>query len=132
MATDLSLYLGNKIARWLGGNAMPTAPVSIYTALFNGDPKGAGTEVTTTIDAGGRIAPAWTVPAVGTSNVLVSSADVNYGLSDGIATITHVGIFDAAAAGNLLSSKALAAPVSAVVGTPIKMLAGDLSFTIGS
>jgi len=132
MASDLSLYLGNKVARWLGGNAMPTAPTSIYTALFDGDPKGAGVEVTGDIDAGGRIAPTWTVPISGTDNVLESSADVDYGLADGAADITHVAIFDDDTAGNLLSSKVLAAPIAAVLGTPIKFLAGDLKFTIGT
>jgi hypothetical protein len=132
MSSDLSTYLGNKIARWLGGQAMPAAPASIYTALFNGDPKGAGTEVTVTIRAGGRLAPAWTVPASGVGNVLTSSADVDYGTAAGAATITHVGIFDAAASGNLLSSKILSSAISAVVGTPIKFLAGDLNFTIGT
>ena len=32
MASDLSKYLGNKVARWLAGQAMPTAPTALYVA----------------------------------------------------------------------------------------------------
>jgi hypothetical protein len=62
MASDLSTYFGNKIVRWLGGNAMPTAPANLYLALYNGDPKSGGTEVTTTIRVAGRITATFSVP----------------------------------------------------------------------
>jgi hypothetical protein len=136
MSSDLSAYLGNKIVRWLGGNAMPSAPGTIYLALFNGDPRSGGSEVTTTVDATGRKAIALTVPASGstpgTSNVLTSSADTDFGLSDASASITHVAVFDASSSGNRLASKALAVPIAATLGTPVKFLAGDITFTVGA
>lgn len=129
--SDLSTYFGNKIVRWLAGEAMPSAPADLYLALYDGDPKGAGVEVTTDVLAAGRLPIVWDVPASGTVNVLASDADVDYGLSDGAADITHVAVFDAQAAGNRLASKALASPVSVIVGTAVNFLAGDLVFTIG-
>lgn len=133
MASDLSQYLGNKICRWLAGNAMPTPPTSCYLALFNGDPKSGGTEVTTTISAGGRLAIDWDAISAGTDNVLTSDGDADFGDADGGASISHVAVFDAASAGNRLASKAVpGGPLAIAAGTGVNFLAGDLSFTIGS
>lgn len=134
MASDLSKYFGNKLCRYLAGSAMPTAPTTIYTALFNGDPKASGTEVTTTVLAAGRLAMPVTAPASNaTDNVLTSTADVDYGDSDGATSISHVAIFDAASGGNLLASKAVPGGTLTVAsGTGVKFLAGDLTFTLGS
>lgn len=130
--SDLSSYLGNKIVRWLGGNAMPTAPATLYCALFDGNPKSGGTEVTTVVRAAGRLAIPWTVPAAGTGMVLVNSGDVDFGGSDGDTDITHVAVYDDPAAGNLLASKALSSPKVVLTGAPVSIAAGDLSITAGS
>lgn len=134
MASDLSKYLGNKIARWIAGNAMPTAPTNVYIALFNGDPKSSGTEVTADIRAAGRIAIDWAaLLSNDTDNVLTSDADADFGPSDGDVTVTHAAVFDAASSGNLLASKALTgSPISVVTGQNVKFSSGDLSFTIGT
>jgi hypothetical protein len=133
MASDLSKYLGNKIARWLGGSAMPAAPAALYVAIFNGDPKASGAEVSSTINAGGRQTCTWTVPASNdTDNQLINSAACNYGASAGDTDATHVAMFDAQVGGKRIASKALPAPVSIVAGTPVSFEAGDLIFTIGS
>lgn len=132
MASDLSKYLGNKLARWIAGQAMPTAPTQIYLALFNGDPKASGTEVSTTVSSSGRKAVVWTVPASNdVDNTLVNSAAVDWGTSEGDTDITHVAAFDAASGGKRLASKALLAPVTVATGTPISFGAGDVSFVIG-
>lgn len=131
MASDLSTYLGNKIVRWLGANAMPSAPAALYLALFNGDPKGAGSEVTTTIRVAGRITAAFTVPASGATNTMSSSADADFGAAAGGATVTHVAVYDASSGGNQLASKSVGTnTVSA--GQDVKFSAGNLTFTIGS
>lgn len=130
--SDLSTYLGNKIARWLGGQAMPSAPASIYVALFNGDPKTSGVEVTTTIRPAGRLAASWNVPASGTDNIMDNSADVDFGAAQGAATVSYAAIYDAASAGNLLATKQLSGgPFNVTLGTVVKFLTGDLIFTIG-
>lgn len=132
MSSDLTTYFGNKIARWVGGNAMPTAPTSLKIGLYNGNPKTSGVEVTDTIRAAGRVTAAFTVPAVGTDNTLVNSAEVDFGDSDGdVASLTHAALFDQA--GNMLASKALTGgPFSVTSGSPVKYAVGNLSFAIGS
>ena len=135
MASDMSVYLGNKICRWLAGNAMPGAPAACYVALFNGNPKTSGAEVTATIRAAGRVAI--TVDAIaddGVDNQITNSATVDFAEAAGdVANLDYVGIFDAASGGHLLFSKALpGGPFAVATGTPVKFLTGDLTFTIGA
>jgi hypothetical protein len=133
MSSDLSTYLGNKIVRWLGGNAMPSAPATLYLALFNGNPKVSGVEVTTTIRAAGRLAVAWTVPAVGTDNEITTSLDADFGDADNDATLSYAALYDASTSGNLLASKLLpGGPFSVLAGSSVKFNAGNLTFTVGS
>jgi hypothetical protein len=135
MASDMSTYLGNKLCRWLAGNAMPAAPAACYAALFNGNPKAAGIEVTDTINAAGRVAIAFDAIADdGVDNEVTNSADVDFGDAAGdVANLDYVGIFDDQAAGNLLFAKALpGGPYAVSAGSPVKFLAGDLTFTIGA
>ncbi|MEJ2378807.1 MAG: hypothetical protein P8Y53_20800 [Pseudolabrys sp.] len=135
MASDMSVYLGNKVCRWLASNAMPAAPAACYAALFNGNPKVAGVEVTGTISAAGRVAIAFDAIADdGVDNEITNSADVDFGDAAGdVANLDYVGIFDDQAAGNLLFAKALpGGPYAVSAGTPVKFLAGDLTFTIGA
>lgn len=133
MASDLSTYLGNKIVRWLGGTTMPAAPATLYFALFNGDPKGAGVEVTDDVDAGGRLAVTWTVPAAGVDNELVNSADIDFGDSDSDTTLSYGALYDAASSGNLLASKALpGGPFTVTTGSAVKFNTGGVTFTVGS
>lgn len=133
MASDLSKYLGNKIARWLGGATMPSAPANIYVAIFDGDPRSGGTEVTTDIISSGRVAPTWTVPASNdTDNELVNDSDCDFGLSEGAVDASHVAIFDASTSGNMLGADELpGGPFSIIIGQAIKFEAGNLSFVIG-
>jgi hypothetical protein len=135
MASDMSVYLGNKICRWLAGNAMPGAPAACYVGLFNGNLKTSGAEVTDTINAAGRVAIIFDAIADdGVDNQITNSVDVDFGEAAGdVANLDYVGIFDAASAGNLLFSKALpGGPFAVAVGTPVKFLTGDLTFTIGA
>jgi hypothetical protein len=134
MASDLSKYLGNKLCLWLAGVDMPTAPVAIYAALFNGDPKAAGTEVTTTIRAAGRVAVDWdTIADDGTDNAITNATATDFGNADAGATVSHVALYDAASAGNLIASKTVVGgPLTVVAGAAVKFLAGDLTMTAGS
>lgn len=132
--TDLSLYFANKLLRWMAGNAMPSAPASVFMALYDGDPKSGGSEVTTTIRAAGRLALSFAALASGTGNVLTTNADVDFGPSDGsVPNLDHVAIFDASSSGNLLWARALpGAPYNVTPGTDVKFLTGDITFTAGS
>jgi hypothetical protein len=131
--TDISLYLGNKVLRWIAGNAMPAEPANVYLALFDGDPKGAGSEVTATIDATGRKAVSWATLASGTGNVLTSNADADFGDADSGADVSHVGLYDASSSGNLLGSHELVGgPYTITAGAPVNFPSGNITYTIGS
>jgi hypothetical protein len=134
MASDLSTYLGNAICLWLAGTNMPAAPANCYVALFNGDPKASGVEVTTDIRPAGRVAVDWDSISAGVDNVIVNDADVDFGNSDqDNVDVTHAALMDASSSGNVLCSKAVVGgPLVIEVGSPVKFLPGDLTFTIGS
>jgi len=131
MASDLSTWFGNKIVRWMGGQAMPAVPTSLLVGLFNGDPKSGGSEVTTSIRAAGRVTLGLTVPAAGTVNTLSLSGDADFGSSAGNATVTHVAVYDNA--GDFLCSKVLPGqPFSITAGSAVKFAQANLTFVIGS
>lgn len=134
MASDLSAYFGNKICRWLNGNAMPTAPTGLYIALFNGNPKTSGVEVGADINSGSpRQVVTFGVVASGADHLLTSNVAVDFGDSEGPATFSHIGLFDAASSGNLLASKATAGgPVSVLLNSSVKFQSGGITFNIGS
>jgi hypothetical protein len=133
MSSDLSTYLGNKVVRWIAGNAMPSAPATVYLALHDGNPKVSGVEVTTTVRAAGRLAVAWTVPASGVDNELTNSADADFGDADNDASLAYASIWDASSGGNLIASKALpGGPFSVLAGSSVKFNAGNITFTVGS
>jgi len=132
--SDLSAYIGNKFCRWLNNDSpMPTPPTGLFIALYNGNPKTTGTEVTTTVRTAGRVQCPFTTLALGADHTMSSSAAVDFGAAAGPTTLTHLAMFDAASAGNLIASKALvggALPV--VAGAGIKFLAGGITFNVGS
>lgn len=130
MASDLSTYLGNKVVRWIGGQAMPTAPASVALALFNGNPKAGGVEVTEDVRVAGRLNVSWTVPASGTDNELTNDAEADFGNSASDVTITHAALYDGS---NLLASKALPGqPFEVTTGSQVKFNVGSITFTVGS
>ena len=132
MSSDISGYLGNKILRWLAGNAMPSAPSTVYCGLFSGNPKTGGTEVTTSIRAAGRVAVSFSSLSSGTGTQIDNSADVDFGASDGSATLAYVGFFDASSGGNLLWSRALVGgPYAITASMPVKFNTGGIVFNCG-
>jgi hypothetical protein len=134
MASDLSKYMGNIICLWMAGTNMPSAPASVYAALFNGDPKTSGTEVTATIRPAGRVAVDWdSISADGADNLITNDSDVDFGNADADATVSHVALIDASTSGNIICSKAVpGGPLSILAGSLVKLLAGDLTFSVGS
>lgn len=130
--SDLSTYLGNKVLRWMAGNAFPSAPANCYLALFNGDPKAAGTEVTLSIDATGRKSITFDAIAAGTDNVLTNAAAVDFGEAEAAVSLSHVAVYDDPTAGNLLWTRALpGGPYAISLGTPVSFDVGNITFTCG-
>jgi hypothetical protein len=134
MASDLSPYLGNKIVRWLIGNAMPSAPSGLYMAFFDGNPKTSGVEVGDDINSSNPRQPVtFTSVASGAAHLLTSNIVVDWGNAEGPTSFSHVAIFDAASAGNLLFSKiANGAPIGVLAGSSVKFASGAVTLNVGS
>jgi hypothetical protein len=120
MTGSKSSYFGNKILRWIAGQAMPPAPTTVYLALFN-----SRAEVTTTVRVAGRAAIVWAVPASGTTNMMSPSADVDFGLARGGTEVDELRIYDAASSGNILYAMAIA-PTIIDAGDRVKVDVADL------
>lgn len=124
--SGLSTYFANAILNWIKSSAFPSDPANVYCALFDGDPTDAGsggTEVTGTIDSTGR--KAVTFGSI-SGKTMANSADIDFGLADAGADVTHVAIFDASSGGNMLGSFELASPRTVTTGDPVKFAIGDL------
>jgi len=134
MPSDLSPYFGNKIVRWLNGNAMPTAPTALYMALFNGNPKTSGSEVGATVNSSNpRQLVTFAVVASGADHLLTSNVAVDWGNAEAAATFSHIGVFDASSAGNLVASKAISGgPIGALINSSVKFNSGTVTFNVGS
>jgi len=124
--SDMSAYLEDKVNDHANGVATFT-PAAQYVALFNGDPFGAGSEVTDTIRAAGRVA----LGTMGASSggVSTSSAEVDFGSADAGATVTHTCTYDAASGGNQYYADALASTQVISTGNPVSYPAGDITVT---
>ena len=126
---SFSDYLENKILDHVFKNSSFTQPVNLYVALFTVAPTdtGGGTEV-----SGGGYARinhnGWNVAAAGatanTTEVLFAQATANWG------TVTHVGIFDASTAGNLIAWGALMTSKAINNGDQARFAAGDIDITL--
>lgn len=129
-----STYAATAILEWLSGeSAIPNsgAALTLYVALFDGDPgdTGAGgTDVTTDVRPGGRVAVTW--GAVDGKSI-ENSAAIDFGNSDtGPVDITHVAVYDAATTGNLIYTWALETPRTVQEDDAVSFLAGQFSFTL--
>lgn len=131
-----SNYMEGLVSDWLTGSAMPAAPAGLYVGLFTSDPTdaGGGGEVTTTVRAAGRAAATFGAGADdgagGTKKTNTVAVDFGQSAGDVAGTVTHFGIFDAGAAGNLLLHGALDAAKPVTTGDPVVFPIGSLSFTV--
>lgn len=115
---------------WLMTTGTATRPTAWFVGLFTAAPSdsGGGTEVST----GGYSRKSVTFNAASspggtTSNsgvVTWTASGANYG------TVTHVGIFDASTAGNLLWHGALSSSKTVNDGDTIQFAAGNLTLTL--
>jgi len=111
-----------------GGNAY-TAPGTLYLALHtaNPDEDGSGTEVSTSGTAYARETVTFTV----SGNTATTDAAVEYATATAnFGTVTHVGVWDASTAGNLLAYAALTSSKTIETGDVFRVPAGDLDITL--
>lgn len=122
---DLSGYAGDYFINWLTGAASFPATIPRYAALFNGDPAGAGVEVTATL-AGAR--PSISIATASASNA-ANAAALNLGPAKGSAAVSYLAIFDGLTGGNLICSHANGSgALNIAAGAPLSIPGGGLSF----
>ena len=124
---SFSDYLETKVLDHVFAGTAYTAPSTLYVALFTAAPSdsGGGTEVS----GGGyaRQTIAFTTSGDTTSNnaaVEFPTATANYG------TVTHVGVYDASSAGNLMAWAALTSSKTIETGDVFRIPSGDLDITL--
>jgi len=126
---SFSNYLETELLDHVFTNSAYTAPSTLYLALFtsNPDEDGSGTEVTTSGTAYARQTVTFSVSGnTATTDAAVEfpTATANYG------TVSHVGIYDASSAGNLIAYAALTTSKAIETGDVFRVPAGDLDITL--
>ena len=126
---SFSNYLETKVLDHVFGGTAYTAPATLYLALFTANPNedGSGTEVSTSGTAYARQSVAFTISgntASNTAAVEYPTATASYG------TVSHVGIYDASSAGNLIAYAALTSSKSIEIGDVFRVPTGDLDITL--
>jgi hypothetical protein len=110
------------------GNAY-SSPAAVYVSLHtaNPDEDASGAEVSTSGTAYGRLAGSFTV----SGNTATTSAAIEYSTATASwGTITHIGIWDASTAGNMLAYAALSASKAIASGDVFRIPAGDIDITL--
>jgi hypothetical protein len=96
----MSDYLENKLLDHVLKNTAYTPPEKVYLALFTSDPTDAGTGTEVSGGAYTRQEIAFGAASSGTSS---TTADIAFPVATANwGNVTHIGIYDAATAGNLL------------------------------
>lgn len=127
MANNLSNYAENKVLDHVLGTTAYTRP-TVYLALFTTDPTDAGTGTEVSGGAYARQIIAFNTSVNGsTSNsadVLFPAATASWG------TITHIALYDAATAGNILWHGPLSSSKAIGTDDQFKLGAGRLTVSL--
>lgn len=124
----LSDYAEDLLLDWAMTNGAATRPTAWYVALYTAAPSdsGGGTEVST----GGYARQSVTFSAA-SGGTTSNSGTVSFTASGASwGTITHIGIFDAVSAGNLLWHGALTASKTIADGDTLQFDAGNIDLTL--
>jgi len=122
-----SNYTENLALTWLLTSGAATRPDAWYLALFTTDPTDAGTGTEVSGGSYARQTIAFTVTGDTASNsatVTFPAATANWG------SISHVGIYDASTAGNLLFHGSVTTPKTIETGDTFQVSASNLSITL--
>jgi hypothetical protein len=126
---SLSNLFETNVLTWLLTGDAVTRPSAFYVALFtsNPDEDASGTEVSTSGTAYARQSVTFSVSgntASNTAAIEFPTATASYG------TVTHVGVFDASTAGNLIAYAALTTSKAIDTGDVLRLPANDLDITM--
>ena len=123
----LSDYSENLLLEWMLTANSPTRPTAWYVALYTAAPSdsGGGTEVST----GGYARQSVTFTTTG--DTASNSGAVSFTASGaGYGTVSHMGIFDAVSAGNLLWHGSLTSSKTIDDGDTLQFDAGNIDLTL--
>jgi len=126
---SFSNFLETELLDHVFTNTAYTAPSTLYLALHtaNPDEDGSGTEVSTSGTAYARQTVTFTVSGnTATTDAAVEfpTATANFG------TVSHVAVWDASTAGNMLAYAALTTSKTIETGDVLRVPAGDLDITL--
>jgi len=124
---SFSNYLETELLDHVFANNAYTSPSAVYVGLFtsNPDEDGSGTEV-----SGGSYARQAGTFSV-TGNTATTTAAIEFPTATATwGTITHVGIYDASSAGNLLAYASLTSSKNITSGDVFRIPTGDLDITL--
>ena len=126
---SFSNYLETELLDHVFANNAYTSPAAVYVSLHtaNPDEDASGTEVTTSGTAYVRQSGSFTV----SGNTATTDAAIEYPTATAdYGTVTHVGIWDAESAGNMLAYAALTASKTISTGDVFRIPTGDLDITL--
>jgi hypothetical protein len=126
--SSFSDYTENKVVDHVLGTATFTKPTAVYVALFTAAPSdsGGGTEV-----SGGSYARVAATFSAASGGATSNSATIDFGTASASwGTITHMAIFDASTAGNMLAWAPLAASKTVASGDAFQVPAGSLTVSL--
>lgn len=124
----LSNYLENKLLDHTLGVASYTMPATIYLALFTTDPTDAGSG--NEVSGSGYARQAVTFAAAGSGTTSNSTAETFTASGGAFGTVTHIALFDASSAGNLLWHGALNVSRAIADGESIVFQIGDIDISL--
>jgi hypothetical protein len=127
----LSDYAENLVLNWLmRGEGETSHPTSWHIGLFTAAPNDAGGGTEVSGNGYSRQSVTWDL-ATGTGGTTSNSTAETFTASGGNwGTITHIGIFDASAAGNLLWHGSLTASKTINDGDSLEFAIGAIDLTI--
>ena len=126
---SLSNTFETNVLTWLFTGDAVTRPSAFYIALFtsNPDEDASGTEVSTSGTAYARQSVSFSVSGNTASNsaaIEFPTATASYG------TVTHIGVYDAASAGNLIAYAALSTSKAIDTGDVLRINSAELDITM--
>ena len=126
---SFSNFLETELLDHVFTNSAYTAPSTLYLSLHtaNPDEDGSGTEVSTSGTAYARQTVTFSV----SGNTATTDAAVEFPTATAsFGTVSHVGVYDASTAGNLLGYAALTTAKAIDTGDVLRVPAGDLDITL--
>jgi len=123
-----SNYLEDALLDHVLRNTAYSQPSALYVGLFTSDPTDAdsGTEI-----AGSSYARTSATMGAASSGTASNSADITFPAATGSwGTITHIGIYDASSAGNLLFHGAVTTQKTISSGDTFQISSGSLTISL--